>query len=427
MGEAAHLGGYGYPQQNGQSPVYYYPNAQNPSQQEAIAQAVGAATQNNDKKRAFEGVDQLIEDAKRNKIQPVYDGAMAQRLSALQHFVPATSGEFNGSNTATASAGDGDGPQFQLPSLRTKQDLIDADHFFTQLSADVYDQSAVAQRYRQPGSPHVHSPNHQPRHSPQQPHTPGNHDNAPAASMAPANSGNSNMNALTPPTSNYTTSNGSPQHHHTTPPTVSPQASGASMYPALPAVTVTSSDGGYPAPVSSAPTSSLGPSFETERRRIPVGVLQKAKPIDDDNDVDMDCGGHEEAEKKVAPAEMSDALIDPNLAKMAELPEKPMEPSTAEEEKTENDLDSLNKNIDIINSLHAMIRRKLEESEEESSSLTPKQQSALDDMPMPDAPEGVDSASTPSHEMTDEEQKKQNDERSDAEALYPVLRAVAAC
>src|SRR5262249_55269836 len=152
---------------------------------------------------------------------------MAQRLSTL-HFVPSTTSEgieFN-SGTTTAPTTSGAVQQtFTLPSLRTKQDLLDADHFLTQLHANVYENAAHGQPFPFPRGAPAQSPHTPagpaPQPSPQQ----SDHEGAaPAAPMAQANSQGGTTQALTPPTSNYTTSQ-SPATHHATPTTVSPQTS----------------------------------------------------------------------------------------------------------------------------------------------------------------------------------------------------------
>ncbi|RPA85234.1 hypothetical protein BJ508DRAFT_302901 [Ascobolus immersus RN42] len=139
----AGLTGY-YPQ--GAFPQFYI--------QQPIAQAAAPVVQQQhetpqqqqeSKKRAFEGVNEFFDDAKRNKIQPVYNQEMAQRLSSLQAIVPSvapvansTDGQYqnSGANGEQQQAQNGN---YQLPALRTKQDLINADQFLHQLSANVYE------------------------------------------------------------------------------------------------------------------------------------------------------------------------------------------------------------------------------------------------------------------------------------------------
>ncbi|KAA8898925.1 hypothetical protein FN846DRAFT_961634 [Sphaerosporella brunnea] len=426
------LGNY-YPNnaQTNAGSVYYYPHAPQDGQQASAiahaAQAVAAQAQaaqqaqaqaqqqqENSKKRSFEGVDQFFEDAKRHKLQPIYDGAMAQRLSALQ-FIPSSTSEgvdFNGAATVTAPATNGSTQTFTLPSLRTKQDLIDADNFLTQLSANVYDNSQQYQ-YRTNTSASPHTPNGQ-SHQGQD----GQHDGAASASMA-----NPVTQALTPPGSNYTTSHSPVHHSHAhTPPNVSPQSSAASMYPSLPA-TVSSAGvtGGYPAPVSSAPTSSLASAFEAgERRRYPVGVLQKAKPAETPADVDM--GEFSEDTKQ----EVSDAMIDPSLDALV--------------------VDDKSAHCELINSLRAYIQELLraeEKREKEGGDLIVADEAlaqpedgdhAMTDAPSAPATEAEDASSNSANDgqhqeaqTENTEENKQSEHQTDAQALYPILKAVAAC
>jgi hypothetical protein len=416
----AGIGSY-YPNNAPQNPgVYYYSQQQNG--QEAIAQAAQAAAaqahaqaqahahahaqahaqhQNENKKRSFDGIDQLFEDAKRNKIQPVYDGAMVQRLSALL-YVPSTSGEaVDYGHTATSTAPPTT-QSYTLPSLRTKQDLLDADNFLTQLSANVHDSNPQQQfQYRGNANQSPHTPASQPpQPSPQQAHNSVGHDGAPAASMAPvAPQVSSGSSALTPPGTNYTTSH-SPHH---TPPTVSPQVS-SSMYPSLP--TTVSANGSYNAPVSSAPAASLGPTFDSaERRRYSVGVLQKAK------DVDMT---YEEEVKQ----EISNSLIDPSLGSLD---------AQSHSQKTVVARDS-----ELIQNLKVYIKSLIAEHEEREKQgpVNPEgqgrqqeqqqeggdQDHAMTDAPPAEAPEVKESGDS-----------KENEQESDAQALYPILKAVAAC
>lgn len=407
------LGSY-YPNNAPQSSggVYYYPHSSQTGQ-EVIAQAAQAAAaqaqaaqaaqaaqqqhqhhqeQQGAKKRSFDGVDQFFEDAKRHKIQPVYDGAMAQRLTALQFSAPSTTGEgidFSGSATVTAPASNG-GPQtYTLPSLRTKQDLIDADHFLTQLSANVYDSSGQQFQFRAQASQSPHTPNGQGPQSNQQ------HDGAPPAPMGQQNSGTA---ALTPPQSNYTTShspvNQSPQQ-------VSPQTSTASMYPSLPtAVSSGEVGGGYSAPVSSAPASSLGTNFESnEARRYPVGVLRKAKEVG--------------IEFEDAKDELSDSMIDPSLGALAE----------DQAEKTSHS--------EIINNLRSYIKELLQKEDEREKHGDDELQIKAEAMAAEAAEEEDHTmGDAPDAEQTEGDNKpteEQTEEQTDAQALYPILKAVAAC
>lgn len=421
----AGLGSY-YPNNAGQNTnVYYYPQPP----QEAIAQAAQAAVnqhhqqqqqaqqaqqahqqqQQNEKKRSFDGVDQFFEDAKRHKIQPVYDGAMAQRLSALQ-FAPSTTADLDfGGHTVTAPAQNSN-QQFTLPSLRTKQDLIDADNFLTQLSANVYDASGNPFPFRANPAHSPHTPNtqvqQQQQHSPQ-----SQHEGAPPAPMA--NSQSSGTAALTPPQSNYTTSH-SPHNQHS-PPGVSPQSSGAStMYPTLPtAVSNGDVNGGYPAPVSSAPVSSLGSTFDApENRRYAVGVLRKANLAKDDIDMDYVDDSNQE---------IGDAMIDPSLGALTEV-----NSAAAVQEKA-----ALARDSELIGSLREYVKMLLTEEEErekrgEPSTSNNANGSAIHeegqgDHDMGEAPEQTEQ----DHQL--QQESKESQQQTDAQALYPILKAVEAC
>lgn len=411
------LGAY-YPASNGgpNPGVYYYPPQPAP-QQDGMNQQQPVSES---KKRAFDGVDQFFEDAKRHKIQPVYDGNMAQRLSALQQFVPTTSGEsvdFNGHHAATVTAPAPGQNQYTLPSLRTKQDLIDADHFLTQLSANVYESPAAAaaagapvagyhaQPYRNNQPPSPHNNHNVQQQSPN--HSPSSHDNAPAttAIMQSSTSTSSGGTSALTPTSNYTTSH-SPNHQHSSPPTQSPQ-SAASMYPPLPSIPTSSE--GYPSSVSTAPASSLGPTFDDSRRRISVGVLQKARPASGEpEDVDMD--REDNTDKK---SDVSDSLIDPELsgALSGEIPVPVV---------TEDPGKEWEKNVELLTNLREYVKSLLEKEEK-------REIGDGEDSMMIDHDGGIDTNVEPGQEGADGggNSAKEQEEQTDAQALYPVLRAVA--
>ena len=291
--------------------------------------------------------------------------------------------DFNGHVTANAPASNG--PQtYTLPALRSKQGLIDADNFLTQLSANVYEQSNGQGRQQYYDNQSPHTPATQP--SPQ-------HDGAPTAAMG---NGHQNGNsALTPPNSNYTTSQ-SPNTHHTTP-TVSPQTSAA--YPTLPAVSNDNGSNGYAAPVSSAPASSLGTNFESsEARRYTVPVLRRAQEVSE-----MSLEDHK--------PEISNSMIDPSLGELT------------------NDTPAVDKqcsarNLELINNFHNYIKELLAQEEERERTG----QNLVNDEHHQDGQNGEGHDQHMGDPNQDQAaQNKQDEDNADAQALYPILKAVAAC
>lgn len=73
---------------------------------------------------------------------------MSQRLSALSSYIPVTQESLDyqtHGNTSVSSAGQVTGTHpFTLPSLRTKQEIVEANNFLTELSHNLYDSSAPA-------------------------------------------------------------------------------------------------------------------------------------------------------------------------------------------------------------------------------------------------------------------------------------------
>ena len=68
---------------------------------------------------------------------------MAQRLSQLQQYMPVSQENLDyqaHGNTPVTSASQAH--PFTLPSLRTKQEIVEANNFLTELSHNLYDSSA---------------------------------------------------------------------------------------------------------------------------------------------------------------------------------------------------------------------------------------------------------------------------------------------
>lgn len=408
----AGLAGY-YPPQNAApyAPVYYAPQ---PTHQ---GQDISQQAPTESKKRSLEGPDHFFDEVKRHKIQPVYDSAMAQRLSALQQYMPVTQENLDyqpHGGTPVSSAGQvATAHPFTLPSLRTKQELVEANNFLTELSHNLYDSAAPAAAaaaaaatasaasYAQAGQffPNGVSLSHLLTISVSAT-TQADQNGATVASGAPvvsmgATSGGGNA-VLTPPNTNYTASqspvatSGAAQQ---TPPNQSPSTSRAT-YPALPAVSSgQDASTNYSSAVSSAPPA-LGTAFDSDQRRTySVGVLQKAARSADEMDLVSD--------EATAPKTISSSLIDPAL----DAGESPATTNTKD--------DQWYKNYQTVENLRTIVAGLLRDAEVKEEPV---------DEEMSDAKPAEDTEVT-----SQNDESKDNGEGEGGAVNYPVLRAVAAC
>ncbi|KAK9320355.1 hypothetical protein V1517DRAFT_295559 [Lipomyces orientalis] len=248
-------------------------------------------------KRAFDAANDFFEDVKRHKMAPVYGQDMASRLSALEALVGVTppSTDYMSSAAAAASAGyhvpphahypppqqvahpPPPPPQLQphhttLPALRTKQDMLETDHFLNQLSSNMYHapSHSAAPQYSAPQHPSYHPT------AGQQPPPPQ------TAPFTPINAAADQHQQHQSPHHGV----GAPQPGHYAHPSQVPASTG--IYPPLPAVAA--------AGLSDHTTQShpgLASRFDSDpTRRFSVGTLQKsAKPVDAVVAVDDDVDG----------------------------------------------------------------------------------------------------------------------------------------
>lgn len=394
---AATAYGYGltgyYPPPNAApyAPVYYAPQ---PTHQ---GQDLNQQASTESKKRALEGADQFFDEVKRHKIQPVYDNAMAQRLSQLQQYmpVPQENLEYQAhGNTPVTSASQAH--PFTLPSLRTKQEIVEANNFLTELSHNLYDSSAPAAATTVAATASAASYT-------QAATTQADQNGTTITSGAPVVSmgATSGSTVLTPPSTNYNSSQSpvASNAQQQTPPSQSPSSTRAT-YPALPAVSAgQDASANYTSSVSSAPPA-LGTAFDADQRRtFSVGVLQKAPRNVDEMDLSSD--------EVIIPKTISNSLIDPALGAGAS-PTTTAATTTAKDENWYRDYQT----VESLRTIIAGMLRKAEEAEE------------IVDDEMPDARQ----------EMTEEpeaslpnEDSKESVEEGEGAVNYPVLRAVAAC
>ena len=233
-------------------------------------------------KHGLESIKNLVVDTQRGSFDPTSYSQIGMRLSAIQGSqLPFLAGQAMGDYQSTES-GDGSGAiiyaptaQYSLPmvpNLRTKDDLLNADHVFQAMQSTIYDNAnnVAAAGLGQPGAHYVQRQSH----SPPGLQLPNAHTASFAPNMraSPARSNHDGTPALTPPSSAGShDSDYSPRSIHSSggisriPP--------AGMYPTLPG----STSDRAPHPSSMAPTSTL--AFQAEyQHRQGGGRLQKAAP-----------------------------------------------------------------------------------------------------------------------------------------------------
>jgi len=264
-------------------PVYY-----------AVTQAPNTSNEYELSKQAtFDALNEFFGDAKRRKIDPSKYYDVGQRLSSLQTLPLPIPGGYGGGggggdyhhsgSTVVASA---QGPLLQpqyslpLPTLRTKNDLLQIDQFLDQLQQTVYENSnqAAAAGVAQPGAHYVPAGvNYRTSNSPQM--TATSHPATSHATAVAPHTSTAETPALTPASSVLSyQSNHSPSSVHSGQ-TISPVQRPAvnSVYPTLPAVSAMSESSSAYASVSSAPPPGLAGAFDADgRRRFSGGLLQKA-------------------------------------------------------------------------------------------------------------------------------------------------------
>ncbi|KAK9365974.1 hypothetical protein V1509DRAFT_631241 [Lipomyces kononenkoae] len=254
-------------------------------------------------KRALDTANDFFEDIKRHRIAPVYNQDVVSRLSALEALVgitppppslplpPPPSTDYLPSAPTSASAGypaippqphysGPQPPQLQqpptplahttLPALRTKQDILETDHFLNQLSSSIYHSApphSTTSSYSaapQQLAPSYHATTQQPLPQTTTPFTP--------------------INAAEAQPSHHQSMPVSQSGHYSHPPPFATTSTATGIYPALPAVATAGTS--YHA--SSQPHPALASRFDVDpTRRFSVGTLQKTGvPVNDDDDVD---------------------------------------------------------------------------------------------------------------------------------------------
>ncbi|KAK9418023.1 hypothetical protein SUNI508_08452 [Seiridium unicorne] len=269
-------------------PMYYQPLG---SRGDHIGYSAAAA-EFDSRKRTYDVLNEFFGDAKRRHMDPASYAQVGQRLMPLHGALPIHTGSLATEYLpapAVAVGGGASDPYAQhytlppMPSVRTKNDLIQIDQILEQMQSTVYENSntAAAAGVHQAGSHYVPVGY---RHSHSPPHTTSGaqHQSLPAYSQAhnvaspltAVSSTHSNGTpAVTPPSSSMSyTSGHSPGASSSGLSPISRHSSTTSaLYPTLPAVT-----SGYP---GQSATSTLGPTFDPDpRRRYSGGMLQRANP-----------------------------------------------------------------------------------------------------------------------------------------------------
>lgn len=131
-----------YDAHRGQAPglqsQYAYSTAIQSVYPETYIENVYSHQQQHSRKRGYDDyANDFFEDAKRSRVEPVYNQAMAQRLSGLDHYIS------EGWNYVDQDY------NTSLPALKNKQDLLEIDQWLYQLSNTV-----------QPGDMESHAMNH---------------------------------------------------------------------------------------------------------------------------------------------------------------------------------------------------------------------------------------------------------------------------
>jgi hypothetical protein len=397
-------GGGGYTTSHHQTHPGYYAPQQQPSYGPVYYPVshggeVGQHAAFDTRKRNYDALNDFFGDLKRNRIDASSYHQVGQRLVALQNIpihggaIPtdyisagpslvSVDGHGHGGGGGGGGGHHGHMPQHQyalpLPNLRTKNDLMNIDQFLEQMQATVYESSnaAAAAGIQQPGAHYTHSSiNFRQSHSPPQTainnlsHLNNHVSGAPMMATHSAQSTSSGTPALTPPSSSVSyTSGHSPVSSHGMSPTQRHSSTASAAYPSLPAVSM-----GYSSHSSTAPASTLGPSFDSDpRRRYSGGMLQRsANPPRSIDMMDVSDNSATPSPKDATPQPMTvrsevSNNIDPALAGVSS-PGAHSESGDSARDRAE---EAWIENIRLIEALRKFISAKLERKEYEDDEDT---------------------------------------------------------
>ncbi|KAI9846074.1 MAG: hypothetical protein M1837_004330 [Sclerophora amabilis] len=437
-GHHGHSGNPGYYGNHQQSygPVYYAVNH---------GGDVGHQAAYDSKKRGYEALNDFFGEAKRRQIDPNSYSDVGQRLLALQGIdlpvqfaVPSYQAA-----PAMVDTGGSHGTMSQsqyvlppMPNLRTKNDLMNIDQFLEQMQTTVYESSnqIAAAGVAQPDAHYIHG-DMQVRHSHSPPqaqhssvrmesprHTTG--ATAPGMVATSSQSTHSGTPALTPPSSSLSYTSGHspvslPSVHGMSP---LPRTTMPGLYPNLPAVSAAGDvPNGYAAHAGATPTMGLGPDLDHDQpRRYSGGRLQSARK-DDHMDTSDDAastpeahprGGSSDGEHSAArtgSTSVASDLIDPALSGLV----SPSHNTDGESSLGDTAQETWVENIRVIENLRKFIAERLDRHEYDNDN---------DDEMTDVRDDHEDEASKPAGQLRNELAEHE----SDAQKLYPVLRAVEA-
>ncbi|KAK6585548.1 hypothetical protein PZA11_002275 [Diplocarpon coronariae] len=391
----AHNGYYAPQQSSSYGPVYYPVGHGND---------IGQHAAYDNRKRNYDALNDFFGDAKRRNIDPTSYAQVGQRLMALAG-IPVNGGgmsDYVQSAPPPMVAVDGHHagpggpvPQHQyalpLPNLRTKNDLMNIDQFLEQMQSTVYENSnaAAAAGIQQPGTHYTHSGiNFRQSHSPPQTlhslgHMGSHASSAYAAPMSASHhsshSTTSGTPALSPPSSSVSyASSQSPVSSHGMSP-ISRHSSTSAQYPSLPAVSL-----GYSSHSTAAPTSTLGPSFDSDpRRRYSGGLLQRSargSEMMDESD-DSPTPSPKEAPPAIRHTVIT-SNIDPALSGFA----SPSTQSESGESAKDRAEEAWIESIRVVEALRKLIQDKLERREYEDDEGDDTSMSGTETKPEHDSP-----------------------------------------
>merc|ERR1711939_543228 len=365
------------------------------------------------RKRGYDALDAFFGQVKRREFDPMQYQAVSRRLFELQglqlpQIIPSTLGvpAYQPVSVGGGSYESNDPIQaYSLPPMgnaKTRGDLTSIDQILEQMQATIYenDTHLGSSGVGQAGPGYVaYRTSNSPPGAAQVP-TGAAHSN-PTALLQHQHQGSiasatdASTPGLTPPSSAQSyTSGQSPLQGHAAP-------TSSAMYPSLPS---NASDTAYAA----ANSATLSGMFDNdERRRYSGGMLQRAAPAKDKDDMDIVTDGsvtppasamNKQAKGKKKAGSPEDSVIDPALfaAEVGTPKSDSKDPEPGE---------VWVQNMRLIEWMRDLIKKRLdtEQFDDDDKTVTPKAEGGLD------------------HEMTGTDDPKH---RSEEEQLYPVLRHV---
>ena len=344
-------------------------------------------------KQGLESIRSLVMDAKAGAFDTNAYGQFGTRLAAIANSnLPFLSGaamnDFPVQSGGGSPGGGMYGPTAQyalpsIPNLRTKSDLIDADHIFQAMQTTIYENpnAVAAAGVGQPGAHYVQAMGPRHSHSPPGLHLQSGHNTNYTSNMetaSPRTSHSGSTPAMTPPSSAHSYVSGNSPHSFHGSNGFQQQAPPASMYPTLPAASAEPVHGYGSAHM--APTSTLQNQLDnSHRRRYSGGTLQKARPVGvtpKHTDVmDTTEDGERTPKNAVASSSSSEAASTNNQSNRGKFSSSNIDPALGGAGSPSGEMDEMAvkenemwvRNARTIEALRACIQKRLEANEYESS------------------------------------------------------------